>query len=372
KNIISVSNSLSNTYSEDNFHKLITRERYLSDRNNSGFSLLIFNVNNDVCTAKQLEKILSKRIRETDTLGWYGTNKISALLPETEYCDAKILAEFVINGLCYNKNNGFYKIISYPSRKWKGSNCVDHYKDVIKEDFSQFSFKSKIPFWKRSIDFFLASLGIILLSPLLLIVALLIKIVSKGPIIFTQKRVGLKGAVFKFYKFRTMNVENDTEIHKKYLTELINGDNGTEKSMKKLENTCTYPFANILRYSYIDELPQLFNVLSGEMSLVGPRPCIPYEAEEYLRWHARRFDIKPGMTGLWQISGKNEKTFKEMILLDLEYISKQSLWLDIKILFQTPLVILSQLFTHYKDSQKKGIQIDIDFSAEEATNRVTV
>lgn len=115
--------------------------------------------------------------------------------------------------------------------------------------------------------------------------------------------------------------------------------------MEKLENdNRIIPMGIFLRKSYIDELPQLINVLRGEMSLVGPRPCILYEAEEYLRWHARRFDITPGMTGIWQISGKNKRTFKEMVRMDIEYISKQSFWLDIKILLKTPLVIFLEVF----------------------------
>ncbi len=132
-----------------------------------------------------------------------------------------------------------------------------------------------------------------------------------------------------------MKVNNDVTVHQKYLKDLINVDSNRDKPMKKLVDDNNIIFMGyFLRKSCIDELPHLINVLRGEMSLVGPRPCIHYEAEEYLSWHARRFDITLGITGLWQVSGKNKTTFKEMIRMDIEYISKQSFWLDIMILLK--------------------------------------
>ena len=186
--------------------------------------------------------------------------------------------------------------------------------------------------------------GLLVLSPILIATAALIKIVSPGPVFFKQERVGRSGKIFTLFKFRTMKVNNDAGVHRAYLKELINGDSDEEKPMVKLEDkNRIIPFGKIIRSTCIDELPQLINVFIGDMSLIGPRPCIPYEAREYLRWHERRFDIIPGMTGLWQVSGKNNTTFKEMIRLDIKYAAERSLWLDLFILFKTPLVVISQI-----------------------------
>jgi len=215
----------------------------------------------------------------------------------------------------------------------------------------------KIPLWKRILDIIGAILGLILFSPSMLLISLLIKIVSPGPIMFKQERVGFGGKSFQFMKFRTMKVNADTTKHQKYYTQLINGNLNRVKSetvMTKLDdsNTDIIPFGRILRITYLDELPQLLNILSGDMSLVGPRPPIFYEVEEYLRWHNGRFDSVPGMTGLWQVSGKNRLTFREMIQLDVRYSRQLSFWLDIKILLMTPIAIISQIMDEFKKNEK--------------------
>jgi len=217
-------------------------------------------------------------------------------------------------------------------------------------------FIRKMPFWKRTLDIMGAIIGLILFFPLMLFISLLIKIISPGPVFFKQQRVGFGGELFEFLKFRTMKVDTDTTKHRKYLEHLINGGSGIDKSemiMTKLDdsNPDIIPFGRILRTTYLDELPQLINVLRGDMSLVGPRPPIPYEVEEYSRWHNGRFDSVPGMTGLWQVSGKNRLTFSQMVRLDVRYSMLLSFWLDIKILLMTPFAIIS----HIKDGLlKKG------------------
>jgi lipopolysaccharide/colanic/teichoic acid biosynthesis glycosyltransferase len=182
----------------------------------------------------------------------------------------------------------------------------------------------------------------------MLFVAFLIKIVSPGPVFFKQERVGQSGKIFYLLKFRTMKVNNDDTIHREYFKKLINCTDKNDSPMIKLSDTGhdnrVIMFGKIIRKSCIDELPQFINVLLGEMSVVGPRPCIPYEAEEFLLWHKRRFDIVPGITGLWQVSGKNNTTFKEMIRLDIEYAVKRSFILDLKIIIKTPGVIIGQFF----------------------------
>jgi len=191
-----------------------------------------------------------------------------------------------------------------------------------------------IPAWKRSLDLAL----IVLASPALLlvggVVSLIIKCGSAGPVLFRQERVGYRGRHFTCYKFRTMKVDADTEAHRRHAQHLINSD----VPMVKLDNQQDprlIPLAGLLRAGGLDELPQILNILRGEMSLVGPRPCIPYEYEHYNAWHRRRFDAVPGLTGLWQVSGKNHTTFEEMIHLDIEYAERQSLWLDLGILLKT-------------------------------------
>jgi lipopolysaccharide/colanic/teichoic acid biosynthesis glycosyltransferase len=215
-------------------------------------------------------------------------------------------------------------------------------------------FVRRIPAWKRTLDISGSFMGLIILSPLFLVIAVLIKIVSPGPVFFKQTRIGYGAKEFNFWKFRTMKVNADTTTHQKYLSELINDDNdegeAPDKPMIKQDNDNPniIPFGRFLRHSCLDELPQLYNVLLGDMSLVGPRPPIPYEVEEYLIWHKGRFDGLPGMTGLWQVSGKNRLSFKEMIRLDIQYERQMSPLTDLKILLMTPFAILNE----YKCSRK--------------------
>ncbi len=227
-------------------------------------------------------------------------------------------------------------------------------------------FVRKIPVWKRLMDITGAILGLILLFPVMLAIAVLIKVVSSGPVFFKQTRIGNGGKPFQFWKFRTMKVNADTCTHRNYLSDLINGCNDVEdpgKPMAKLDpdNAQITPFGKFLRNTCLDELPQLINVLRGEMSLVGPRPPIPYEVKEYLRWHNGRFDIVPGMTGLWQVSGKNRLTFKEMIRLDIRYTRNISLWSDLKILLMTPWAVIQE-FKFYREKGKfarKGVEQNV-------------
>jgi lipopolysaccharide/colanic/teichoic acid biosynthesis glycosyltransferase len=191
-----------------------------------------------------------------------------------------------------------------------------------------------LPPWKRMLD-----LGMILMvSPGLVLVgsavALAIKAGSRGPVFFKQRRVGYKGREFVLYKFRTMAAGAETDTHRIYAQQLLNGD----KPMTKLDakkDPRVIPLGGLLRATGLDELPQLLNVLRGEMSMVGPRPCLGYEYEIYDARQRRRFDSVPGLTGLWQVSGKNNTTFPEMIRLDIEYSERRSLWLDLKIILLT-------------------------------------
>jgi lipopolysaccharide/colanic/teichoic acid biosynthesis glycosyltransferase len=195
-------------------------------------------------------------------------------------------------------------------------------------------------------DIAVAALGLLLLSPLLLLVAVAVRLDSPGPVLYRQVRLGKGAEPFTFYKFRTMVANNDPGIHQRYVSRLITrpseelkGDTGAFK----IENDPRVTrLGRFLRRASIDELPQLYNVLRGDMSLVGPRPPIPYEVELYSPRALRRLECKPGITGLWQVSGRCMKTYDEMVELDIEYIDNWSLRMDLVILARTPAAVLGK------------------------------
>ena len=191
------------------------------------------------------------------------------------------------------------------------------------------------PAWKRAMDIGFIFMASPVVIPLMAIIAAYIKCVSKGAILFKQERVGYKGNSFTCYKFRSMKPNADVRGHRDHTTNLIRGEHIPMIKLDATGDSRLIPFGAILRASGLDELPQLWNVLRGEMSLVGPRPCVRYEYEQYLDWQKKRFDVAPGLTGLWQVSGKNMTTFNEMINLDIEYGRRRSLWLDLKIIAKT-------------------------------------
>jgi lipopolysaccharide/colanic/teichoic acid biosynthesis glycosyltransferase len=200
--------------------------------------------------------------------------------------------------------------------------------------------------WKRTLDALLILLALPFLIPLALLVALLIRSGSREPVLFRQERVGYQGRRFMCFKFRTMFVDANTATHQGHLHQLMNSNTPMMK-MDSRGDPRIIPFGLFLRASGLDELPQLINVLRGEMSLVGPRPCLPYEYEKYLPWQKERFGTVPGLTGLWQVSGKNKTTFVEMIQLDIKYAKNKTLWWDLKIILMTiPVLIIQMLETH--------------------------
>jgi exopolysaccharide production protein ExoY len=198
-----------------------------------------------------------------------------------------------------------------------------------------------LPPWKRLLDLTVIALT----APGWLVlgagVALVIGFGSRGPILFRQRRVGYRGREFTCFKFRTMQVDADTECHRGHIDFLMKSGVPLTKLDAK-NDPRLIPLGALLRAIGLDELPQLINVLRGEMSIVGPRPCIPYEYERYEAWQLRRFEAVPGLTGLWQVSGKNHTTFNEMIQLDIEYAERSSLWLDLKIILKTLPVLCGQ------------------------------
>ena len=190
------------------------------------------------------------------------------------------------------------------------------------------------PVWKRTLDIVCCVITLPLLALLTLAMAILTKIVSPGPVFFTQNRVGLGGKLFRIYKFRTMRVNTNPNQHKDHFKNLVDSRAPMEKLESK-NNGCLITGGRLLRISGLDELPQVINVLRGEMSLVGPRPCMPYEFSLYGPARHKRFETPPGLTGLWQVSGKNRTTFDQMVELDIDYVRRRSLGLDIWIMAMT-------------------------------------
>ncbi len=215
----------------------------------------------------------------------------------------------------------------------------------------------RIPAWKRALD-----IGIILvLSPFLLLVAgalaLVIKLGSPGPILFRQLRVGYRGEEFLCYKFRSMRVNAETDSHRGHTAELMKSDAPMTKLDAK-KDPRIIPLGSLLRCTGLDELPQLLNVLRGEMSIVGPRPCIPYEYEAYEVWQRRRFEAVPGLTGLWQVSGKNRTTFNQMINFDIQYAEQANLGLDLKIILKTVPALMIQCLDTWAAKSKCKVTKD--------------
>jgi len=208
----------------------------------------------------------------------------------------------------------------------------------------------RIPGWKRALDLSLVCLGLPLWLPLMVIVMVLIKVTSPGPVFFRQERVGYRGKRFMLFKFRSMRVSVETGSHERYFHNLIE----TDRPMTKLDLTGDprlIPWGKILRASGLDELPQIFNVLRGEMSLVGPRPCTPQEFECYQSWHRGRVQAPPGLTGYWQVNGKNKTTFNEMVKMDISYGEHMSIGSDLAIIAKTIPTLFGQIFETWNGSR---------------------
>jgi exopolysaccharide biosynthesis polyprenyl glycosylphosphotransferase len=302
-------------------------------------------------------KALSVSTRETDLHGWYEEDKVVGVIctevgPGNMTSILSTLHSRVCTTLRNNLSLDQMNVIHISFHVFPddldlecGVRPADKrlYPDLSPKDTAAKASQSM----KRSIDLIGSLCALLLLSPLLVIIAVAIKLTSKGPILFTQQRLGQYGVRFTFLKFRSMYFQNDAKIHRDYVRELISGNKAHQEQKshngvyKLKDDPRVTPVGRFLRKTSLDELPQFFNVLKGEMSLVGPRPPIPYEVEAYAIWHRRRFlEVKPGITGLWQIEGRSKLKFDEMVRLDLKYAKTWSPWLDIKILLRTPTAVL--------------------------------
>jgi lipopolysaccharide/colanic/teichoic acid biosynthesis glycosyltransferase len=345
----------------EEFKAIVKQERARSERDGSEFSIVAFQLDQFLDNGRALSQIvraLKKRGRTIDEIGWFDERCICALLPCTDHDGANKFALDYEEMLVSVRPPPPFSVYTYPAQ-WRESSNGEKNKSNIDslEERLSFIFVYSVPKWKRGLDITGSIVLLLLFSPLFLITTLYIKMVSRGPVFFCQKRVGYRGRTFTFLKLRTMKIDTSAHNHKRYLKELINSDKPMVKLDSKKDSRIIFG-GKIIRKACIDELPQLINVLRGEMSLVGPRPCIPYEAEEYLRWHTNRFNLLPGCTGLWQVSGKNRLTFKQMVRLDIAYAKNMSFWNDIKILLRTaPAVLdymLEAVFRKLQPSKEQG------------------
>lgn len=346
------------------FSRLLALERKRSERTGDAFALMILDVAslNGSAPARKVARICSEMCvatRETDQYGWYRYPTMIGGLFTTLKDSRRDAVEAALaaktgralkaaldpaDAAGVRMSFHFYPEDFKPDGPGYQPDRV-LYRDLARRERSRFVYH----FLKRALDIAGSVAGLAVFSPLFLVISILIKLDSKGPAFFRQRRVGRYGREFDFLKFRTMRVNNSPEVHQQYVEKLINGQQpggetpaGAKPVYKIVNDPRVTRVGRFLRRSSLDEMPQFLNVLKGEMSLVGPRPPLPYEVACYRSWHRRRvIEVKPGITGLWQVNGRSRTTFDEMVRLDLQYIREQSLWLDLKILVKTPAAILS-------------------------------
>ena len=307
-----------------------------------------FHVDSSDKLVSNLVSAISSTTRETDVLGWYERDvTLGLLMTEIGVVDPSTINTIIekistavqkaVSPEKYRQLTLTYRVFPHEVSKPSGKDGdFVLYPDLSRRQASPTHGR----ILKRVIDVCGSLLAIFIFLPAFAIIALLVKLTSKGPILFCQKRVGRYGKEFNFYKFRTMYVDNDPNIHREYVAKLIAGDRDSAQGRgvyKLVNDPRVTPLGRLLRRTSLDELPQFVNVLRDDMSLVGPRPPLPYEYERYQTWHKRRvLELKPGLTGLWQVEGRSRTTFDEMVRMDLKYERIRCLWVDLRILIQTP------------------------------------
>jgi exopolysaccharide biosynthesis polyprenyl glycosylphosphotransferase len=301
--------------------------------------------------------VISCSTRETDIAGWYREGAIlGVMFTEVHQGERNALQNLILAKLTGALHVGLGAewadqiriTFHFFPEDWDKPNVSRLADEKLYPDLLERNDERKfLHFVKRAMDIVGSIMALILFFPLFFAIALAIKLTSKGPILFRQERMGQYGTPFTFLKFRSMKPENDPSIHREYVQRFITGKAdsahpGRGQNLYKIqEDPRITPLGKFLRKTSLDELPQFINVLKGEMSLVGPRPPIPYELAAYEIWHRRRLlEVKPGITGLWQVNGRSRLKFNDMVRLDLQYAKTCSLWLDIKILLQTPRAVL--------------------------------
>jgi len=360
----SVENEARALLSEDAFVSMLYLERRRAERAQKRFVLVLVDVKraledgNKNRTLGKIGVALTNSTRETDILGWYLENNLVGIIgTELGETSPAVVHERLLEKLRASFQNSVGKEKSskisvsfhfFPEEHGKSESNpeanVALYPDISrKEDSKKLAFGIK-----RAMDIFGSATALLFAAPIFAAIAVAIKLTSKGPVLFRQERLGQYGQPFTFLKFRSMHTNCDAKIHQEYVNQFISGqigetaEDGTKPIFKIQKDPRITSIGRFIRKASLDELPQFLNVLRGEMSLVGPRPPIAYEFRAYDLWHRRRvLEIKPGITGLWQVEGRSRTRFDDMVRLDLKYARGWSIWLDVKILIQTPSAVFS-------------------------------
>ena len=335
-------------HSAEQLRRILGRERARADRTGDVFSLIAFwadDRSRGPAALAELAEILKRRLRSTDELGWLDTRRLGAVLPSTPAVGAGKVAEEIRSVYPPDRARPSYQVYCYPARRplcepaWGHTVEQRGQRPVEEEEVAtgmESLFVLPMPAWKRCLDVIGATIGLIVLAPLMAIIAVAIKITAPGPVFFKQMRDGLGGKRFVMCKFRSM-VE-DAEAQKQGLMPLNQQDGPAFKI--KSDPRVTW-FGQFLRSTSLDELPQLWNVLVGEMSLVGPRPLPCDESDACQGWYRRRLDVTPGLTCIWQVSGRSQVSFAEWVRMDIQYARSRSLWHDLALIAQTIPAVLS-------------------------------
>ena len=340
---------------EPMFLRALRLERKRAERSRKPFILMLLELsgpsrNREGNLLNQAVPALLSSIRETDIAGWHQENlalgvifaELGAMHPESPVAALRARVTGLLQSVLRAEELARLRITfhSFPENREQNDARLEVdklYPDVVKSDESRQLSRAL----KRTIDVLGSALGFLLLSPVLSVIALAIKLSSRGPVLFRQQRIGRYGVPFTCLKFRSMHTGNDPRIHMEYVKRLIGG-NANGGVYKITADPRLTRVGRILRKASLDELPQLLNVLRGDMSMVGPRPPIPYELEAYDIWHRRRLlEVRPGITGLWQVNGRSRIPFDDMVRLDLRYAKTWSIWLDVQILLRTPRAVFS-------------------------------
>lgn len=336
-------------HSLERMRVVLERERQRADRGGTGFALLTLNLTSH-CQPNELAvvaEVTCGRIRLTDDAGLLGRNQIGIALPETSAAGAWKLASDICDALPHSVRRPHCEVFVYPADveprepaeketrqanvggrgSRNGRHAAQH--ESLSQSM-QVMFAEPLPLWKRSLDVACAGAALVVAAPLLAVVAVAMKLTSPGPIFYAQLRDGLGGRRFWIYKLRTMIVNADA------MKDDLRGESEQDGPAFKLKNDPRVtPLGRLLRRTCIDELPQLFNVLRGDMSLVGPRPMCSREAAECQQWERRRLDVTPGLTCIWQVEGGTKVTFAEWMRMDMRYVRTRSLWRDLKLIVLT-------------------------------------
>jgi lipopolysaccharide/colanic/teichoic acid biosynthesis glycosyltransferase len=349
--------------SEDAFVSMLYLERRRAERARNRFVLVLVDVRENLAgsgrerTVKALTKALNEATRETDIIGWYVEGDLMGVIgTELGKASNEVVQKRFVEKLraIFDATLGREKSASifvsfhfFPEETNQGSE--DHSANIkLYPEWKKRETARRVPLAiKRGIDVVGSAAALALLAPVFGAVALAVKLTSKGPVLFKQRRLGQHGKSFTVLKFRSMRTDCDAKIHQQYVEQFIAGQVSEDKQQsdkpvfKIQQDPRITPIGRFIRKTSLDEIPQFWNVLCGEMSLVGPRPPVPYEYKAYALWHRRRvLEIKPGITGLWQVEGRSRTRFDDMVRLDLKYARAWSIWLDLKILAQTPAAVI--------------------------------